>query len=274
MITKFTTDDNLKFAYKYNNKLNNDNEFPVLFITNLGNVSDTYEQIALRLSNNFNTILYDLRGHGLNKDIGTLLTFSQNIDDIISLLNHLNISKVNVIGNSFGAHLAIQLSSKYPHYVNSIVLEDYVPNSYLNDNFLTSIFQLDKLQSYVSKIDYINHFNSIDSYMNEINLNSLVKKLLVCTESKYFPLTNHNLLKFFNENNQELQDVSSINHPTIILRGSRSSSIDSEAIQKIVMKNDLLRSSSIEMSNSMPHLVNSDIFLSQVTKFLSLYSKI
>jgi pimeloyl-ACP methyl ester carboxylesterase len=274
MITKFTTDDNLKFAYKYNNKLNNDNEFPVLFITNLGNVSDTYEQIALRLSNNFNTILYDLRGHGLNKDIGTLLTFSQNIDDIISLLNHLNISKVNVIGNSFGAHLAIQLSSKYPHYVNSIVLEDYVPNSYLNDNFLTSIFQLDKLQSYVSKIDYINHFNSIDSYMNEINLNSLAKKLLVCTEGKYFPLINHNLLKFFNENNQELQDVSSINHPTIILRGSRSSSIDSEAIQKIVMKNDLLRSSSIEMSNSMPHLVNSDIFLSQVTKFLSLYSKI
>ena len=274
MLTKFTTNDHLKLAYVYNYILNNDNEFPILFITNLGNISSTYEQVASCLSNNFNTILYDLRGHGINKDIESSITFSQNLEDIVSLLNHLNIDKVNVVGNSFGAHLAIKLSSKYPDYVNSIVLEDYDPRSYLNDNFLTSIFKFDKLKSYKSKIDYMHDIHSIDSYMNEINLDILVNKLLVCIDNKYFPLVNNNLLKFFNESNQELQDVSNINHPTIILRGSRSSNIDSEITQKTVMKNDLLRSSSIEMTNSMSHLVNSDIFLSQVTKFLSLYFKI
>ena len=67
-------------------------------------------------------------------------------------------------------------------------------------------------------------------------------------------------------------DLTDVAHPTLLLRGSQSKELSVESNQNIVMSNEYLRSSSIEKVNNNGHFHNSEAFVSQVSKFISIYS--
>lgn len=97
-----------------------------------------------------------------------------------------------------------------------------------------------------------------------------------------FALNYHNYVKSmifedysidFNIHNISLKlDIKKIVHPTLLLRGSKSKIISSQQNQTIVMSNQFLRSSSVENVEINGHLNNVDVFVSQVSKFISIYS--
>ena len=97
-----------------------------------------------------------------------------------------------------------------------------------------------------------------------------------------FSLNYHNYVKSmifedysidFNIHNISLKlDIKKIVHPTLLLRGSKSKIISSQQNQTIVMSNQFLRSSSVENVEINGHLNNVDVFVSQVSKFISIYS--
>jgi len=67
-------------------------------------------------------------------------------------------------------------------------------------------------------------------------------------------------------------DIKKIVHPTLLLRGSKSKIISSQLNQATVMSNQFLRSSSVENVEINGHSNNVDVFVSQVSKFISIYS--
>ena len=67
-------------------------------------------------------------------------------------------------------------------------------------------------------------------------------------------------------------DIKKIAHPTLLLRGSKSKIISSQQNQTTVMSNQFLRSSSVENVEINGHFNNVDSFVSQVSKFISIYS--
>lgn len=72
-------------------------------------------------------IFYDQRGCGQSTPIGCL---DQNkpvflIEDIVKLLDHLKIQKVNIYGGSWGATLAVLFAAQHPQRVKSLVLRGF-----------------------------------------------------------------------------------------------------------------------------------------------------
>ncbi len=67
-------------------------------------------------------IAVDFQGHGRTADIDRPLRYEFMADDIAALMNHLRIEKADVMGNSLGAGIALQLAIRHPERVRKLVL--------------------------------------------------------------------------------------------------------------------------------------------------------
>lgn len=70
----------------------------------------------------FYVIIYDRRGEGRSVDTSAKFTFQQSFDDINSILKEMQVTKVTLLGHSFGGVLATLFAEKYPEKVNKVVL--------------------------------------------------------------------------------------------------------------------------------------------------------
>lgn len=83
------------------------------------------------LSKNYQIIFYDQRGCGRTefpKDT-TTITADNFIADLEAIRAHLNIEKMNLLGHSWGATLAINYGKKYSKHLNKLILVSPAPSS-------------------------------------------------------------------------------------------------------------------------------------------------
>ncbi|MEP7167903.1 MAG: alpha/beta fold hydrolase [Bacteroidota bacterium] len=87
--------------------------------------SDGFENLAIKLSENYQAILYDQRGTGKSKlnllDTSTI-TIKLMVGDIESLRKHLKIEKWSILGHSFGGMLASYYATQHPEKIDKIIL--------------------------------------------------------------------------------------------------------------------------------------------------------
>ncbi len=87
--------------------------------------SDGFENLAKKLSKNYQTIIYDQRGTGksvLKILDTTTITMKLMMDDIEGIRKHLKIEKWSVLGHSFGGMVASYYATQYPEYIDKIIL--------------------------------------------------------------------------------------------------------------------------------------------------------
>lgn len=102
---------------------------PVVFIH--GAVSDFrawIEQISA-FSENYKVISYSRRYHQPNNTGGDRSDYSRNLHtaDLVRFIKALNLGKVNLIGHSYGASIALITALNYPELVGSLVLGEPSP---------------------------------------------------------------------------------------------------------------------------------------------------
>jgi proline iminopeptidase len=87
--------------------------------------SDGFVDLAVKLSKNYRTIIYDQRGTGKsfieNPDTSNI-TMKLMIDDIECLRKYLKINEWVILGHSFGGMLASYYTSFYPGNVKALIL--------------------------------------------------------------------------------------------------------------------------------------------------------
>lgn len=87
--------------------------------------SNGFAELAQKLSQNNQTIIYDQRGTGKSvletKDINTI-SMKLMVDDIEALRKHLKIKSWIVLGHSFGGMLASYYASLFPEQVDGLIL--------------------------------------------------------------------------------------------------------------------------------------------------------
>ncbi len=74
------------------------------------------------LAKNRQVIAVDFQGHGHTADIDRPLRYEFMADDITALLRYLGIEHADVMGNSLGAGIALQLAIRHPERVRKLVL--------------------------------------------------------------------------------------------------------------------------------------------------------
>ena len=94
----------------------------LVFIHGLSDNLLYWEFLANNLKHSHQVLRIDLRGHGKSELGNEEITIDTYTEDLNSLLEKLNISKVNLIGFSLGGAVALDFAIKYPKKVDSLVL--------------------------------------------------------------------------------------------------------------------------------------------------------
>jgi len=74
------------------------------------------------LAENHQVIAVDLQGHGRTADVDRPFRVETMADDIAALLEHLHISRADVMGYSLGGGVALQVAARHPSVVHRLVL--------------------------------------------------------------------------------------------------------------------------------------------------------
>jgi proline iminopeptidase len=87
--------------------------------------SDGFEQLAIHLSKNNQTIIYDQRGTGksivANPDSNSI-TMQLMVDDMESIRSQLHFKTWSILGHSFGGMLACYYATKHPERIEKMIL--------------------------------------------------------------------------------------------------------------------------------------------------------
>ena len=96
---------------------------PLLLLHGGGStIKTTFGAVLPALAEQRLVIAPEQQGHGHTADVDRPLSFSQMADDTAELLRQLDVGKVDVLGFSNGAGVAIELTLRHPELVDRLVL--------------------------------------------------------------------------------------------------------------------------------------------------------
>ncbi len=104
---------------------------PILFIHGLGSSSRDWEYQTPYFNQNYQLLLFDLRGHGKSDKPDHPYTIVQFTSDTAELIKALFPQGVHVVGHSLGGMIAFQLAVDYPALVKTLTILNSGPAAVL-----------------------------------------------------------------------------------------------------------------------------------------------
>jgi len=101
------------------NKINEEN--PIVFIHGVGLTKEIWEP-QINFFKDYNTLTYDLLGHGKTPLNKSQLSFEDFSDQLFNLVNELNFNKIHLVGFSLGALIARHFSAKHNDRLSSLII--------------------------------------------------------------------------------------------------------------------------------------------------------
>lgn len=94
---------------------------PLVFVH--GSWVDSHHWDAVRplLARRFRILTYDRRGHGRSERPAEQGSVQQDVEDLAALMTELGFSPAHVVGNSFGASIALRLAGSRPRLLRSVM---------------------------------------------------------------------------------------------------------------------------------------------------------
>ncbi len=95
---------------------------PLMLVAGLASDSQSWLPIIEDLSPHCLVVAPDNRGVGRTKPQDVGITIPDVADDCVALVRHLGFSSVNLLGHSMGGFVALDLATRYPDYINKLIL--------------------------------------------------------------------------------------------------------------------------------------------------------
>ena len=223
---------------------NKKDTIPLVFIHGVGLDHQMWNPQINNL-NEFSTITYDLLGHGKTPCKKEKLTLNDFSNQLVEILEHLQINKINLIGFSLGSLIALDFTSNYEDKINKLIL---IGTTYKRSNQERSLildrYNQAKLNKSISKQALKRWFS--DDYLEknpktyELFMNILNKK----------PEDHKNFLKaydLFANHKDNVQAIQKNIVKTLVMTGSDDPG-STPTMSKELVK-DLVNSSYIEIKN-------------------------
>ncbi len=195
--------------------------------------------------NEFSILTYDLLGHGktpCDKDKLGLRDFS---DQLLGLLDHLEIEKINLVGFSLGSLIALDFSSHFQNKVEKLIL---IGTTYKRSDKERSLvldrYNQAKLNKPISKQALKRWFS--DKYLVD---NPKTYDLFMKILNKE-PKDHKNFLKayeLFANHHDNFEAIKTIDRKTLVMTGSDD--VGSTPVMSKELVKDLVNSTYIEIKN-------------------------
>ncbi len=115
----FSTSDGVELFYEYEKK---GHENTLVFINGLFQCAFNWYPLKKFLQQDYDILLYDLRGQGKSRIEEQSITFDRLVLDLYELITYLGLNKLNLVGISLGSLIATLFSQNYFNMVNKMVL--------------------------------------------------------------------------------------------------------------------------------------------------------
>lgn len=96
---------------------------PLILLSGLATDSQSWLGCIGALKTQCQVIIMDNRGCGRTIPHETEISISLMASDVISLMDYLNINSADILGNSMGGFIALELAINYPDRIGKLVLE-------------------------------------------------------------------------------------------------------------------------------------------------------
>lgn len=111
----------------------------------------------------FYVIVYDRRGEGRSADTAATFTFDEAFTDLNALLSSLKLSKVHLLGHSFGGIVASLYSEKHPEKVQGLFLIGALVNQQQSyDHILQTAVVSDSLPTKPTIVQQVQAIQTLD----------------------------------------------------------------------------------------------------------------
>lgn len=84
--------------------------------------TDMWKDYAKNLAESFQVILIDLPGHGQSAFFSNSTTIDKMAEMVKSLIDHLELSKVQMLGHSLGGYVSLSFAELFPEKLESFIL--------------------------------------------------------------------------------------------------------------------------------------------------------
>jgi len=101
-------------------------------------IRTTFGRVLPLLSKDREVIAVELQAHGHTRDIDRPLSFEQDADDVVALLQQLKVTKADIFGFSNGGQTAMQIGIRHPGIVHKLVIASA---SYQREGMLPGFFE-------------------------------------------------------------------------------------------------------------------------------------
>lgn len=116
------------------------NSIPLVLIHGGGStIQSNWNSILPMLSKNHKIIAMELQAHGRTGDRNTPESFEQDAADVVALLEHLKITKADIIGFSNGGTTAMHIAINYPQIVNKLIA---ISCNYKREGMMPGFFEM------------------------------------------------------------------------------------------------------------------------------------
>ena len=220
------------------------NTIPLVFIHGVGLNHQMWDKQLSDLSE-FSILTYDLLGHGKTPCYKEKLSLKDFSNQLLILLDHLDIDKINLVGFSLGSLIALDFSSTFQKKVEKLIL---IGTTYKRSDEERSLvldrYNQAKLNKPISKQALKRWFS--DKYLED---NPKTYDLFMKILNKE-PKDHKNFLKayeLFANHYDDFEAIKKIDRKTLVMTGSDDVG-STPAMSKELVK-DLVNSTYIEIKN-------------------------
>jgi len=240
------TSDSFDTYYKFNKHNEND---PIIFIHGIGLNQEIWNE-QIRYFKNYNTIVYDLIGHGktpLNKKQMDMKDFTKQL---LKLVDGLNINKFHLIGFSLGSLIARDFASLYSDRLSSLTIFGTVyKRSEGEKRQIVNRYETMKLKKNISKVRAVQRWFT-EKFLEE---NPLIYKKIYSMLENTNQETWLKVYKLFVQHDDDDMKIKQITAKTLIITGEKDIGSKPEMSEKI---SKLIQGSLYKIIKNGRHLCN------------------
>ena len=222
----------------------NNNTIPLVFIHGVGLDHQMWQPQIIQL-NEFSILTYDLLGHGKSPLVKEKVALQDFSNQLISILDHLKLEKINLIGFSLGSLIALDFASSFQERLNNLIL---IGTTYQRSDEERSLvidrFNQAKMNKPISKQALKRWFS--DEFLEK---NSSTYDLFTKILNKE-PDDHKNFLKayeLFANHKDDIEKIKKIKTKTLVMTGSNDEGSTPNMSKKLV--SDLNNSQYIEIKH-------------------------
>ena len=226
------TSDSFETYYKYN-KINE--KYPIIFIHGIGLNHEIWDD-QINYFKNYNTIVYDLIGHGKTPFNKKELTMKDFTKQLLKLVDGRNINKFHLVGFSIGSLIARDFASLYSNRLSSLTIFGTVyKRSEDEKRQILNRYKMMKMKKNITKRRAVNRWFT-EKFINENP--AIYEKIYSMLEN-----TNHEtwlkIYKLFVHHEDDDESIKKITSNVLVVTGRHdigSKPKMSEEISKLISK--------------------------------------